>query len=311
MKPIRHTSTTRAHALPAPEALHPMVLWALMLATLLLMSIPRLAGAQDLLANARTQYQAAAYDEALTTLQQLAANKAALSATDARDVEEYRFLCLLALGRKDEARSAMGIVVKSDPLYTLDAAATPPRVVTAFTEVRRELLPQIATQLYAESKAAYDKKETADARAGFEQLMQMLADPDMQGKLADLGTLAKGFLDLSATAATPVAAAAPTAAPVEPVSKAAVVVPPVAVLQKVPPIPSNLIRMTQLKAGVLELMIDETGKVEDAKFISPIHPVYDGMVTSAAKGWKYQPATADGKPIKYRKTIRIAVQAPR
>ena len=160
------------------------------------MSIPRLAGAQDLLASARTQYQAAADDEALTTLQQLAANKSALSATDAREVEEYRFLCLLALGRKDEARAAMGVVVKSDPLYTLEAGATPPRVLNAFTEVRRELLPQIATQLYAESKASYDKKETADARAGFETLMTMLADPDMQGKLADLGTLAKGFLDL-------------------------------------------------------------------------------------------------------------------
>jgi len=311
MKPTRQMSTTRALALPAPASLHPMVLWALMLATLLLMSIPRLAGAQDLLASARTQYQAAAYDEALTTLQQLAANKASLSATDARDVEEYRFLCLLALGRKDEARTAMGIVVKSDPLYTLDAGSTPPRVVTAFTEVRRELLPQIATQLYAESKAAFDKKETADARAGFEQLMQMLADPDMQGKLSDLGTLAKGFLDLSATAGAPVAAApAPAAAPVDPVAKASVVVPPVAILQNVPPIPSSLLRMTQLKAGVLELMIDETGKVEAAKFLSPIHPVYDGMVTNAAKGWKYKPATADGKPIKYRKTIRIAVQAP-
>jgi hypothetical protein len=311
MKPIRHTSTTRALALPAPASLHPAVLWALMLATLLLMSIPRLAGAQDLLASARTQYQAAAYDEALSTLQQLAANKSTLSATDARDVEEYRFLCLLALGRKDEARMAMGVVVKSDPLYTLDSAATPPRVVTAFTEVRRELLPMIATQLYAESKAAYDKKQTADARAGFEQLMQMLADPDMQGKLADLGTLAKGFLDLSTSPAPAVAAAAPVAAPVNTVARAAVVVPPVAIIQKVPPIPSNLIRMTQLKAGVLELMIDETGKVEDAKFLSPIHPVYDGMVTSAAKGWKYQPAMADGKPIKYRKTIRIAVQMPR
>jgi hypothetical protein len=311
MKPNRQMSTTRALALPAAASLHPMVLWALMLATLLLMSIPRLAGAQDLLANARTQYQAAAYDEALTTLQQLASNKAALSATDARDLEEYRFLCLLALGRKDEARVAMGVVVKSDPLYTLDAGSTPPRVVTAFTEVRRELLPQIATQLYAESKAAYDKKATADARAGFEQLMTMLADPDMQGKLTDLGTLAKGFLDLSATAAAPAAAAAPVAAPVEAVAKAAVVVPPVAIQQNVPPIPSNLLRMTQLKGGVLELMIDETGKVEEAKFTSPIHPVYDGMVTSAAKGWKYKPATADGKPIKYRKTIRIAVQAPR
>jgi hypothetical protein len=311
MKPNRHLSTTRAQALPVPAALHPMVLWALMLATLLLMSIPRLAGAQDLLASARTQYQAAAYDEALSTLQQLAANKAALSATDARDLEEYRFLCLLALGRKDEARVAMGTVVKSDPLYTLDAGATPPRVVTAFTEVRRDLLPQIATTLYAESKALYDKKQTADARAGFEQLMTMLADPDMQGKLADLGTLAKGFLDLSASAAAPAPVAAPAAAPVQQVAKASVVVPPVAILQKVPPIPSNLLRMTQLKAGVLELMIDESGKVEEARFVSPIHPVYDGMVTSAARGWKYQPATADGKPIKYRKTIRIAVQAPK
>ena len=42
MKPTRQMSTTRALALPAPASLHPMVLWALMLATLLLMSIPRL-----------------------------------------------------------------------------------------------------------------------------------------------------------------------------------------------------------------------------------------------------------------------------
>jgi hypothetical protein len=316
MKPIHLTPRPRAHALPGTAPLHPLVLWALMLATLLLMSVPRLAGAQDLLANARTLYQSAAYDEALNTLQQLSSNKASLSATDARDLEEYRFLCLVALGRPQEARIAMGAVVKSDPLYTLDAGSTPPRVVNAFTEVRRELLPQLATQLYAESKAAWDRKEVQDARAGFEMLMTMLADPDMQGKLTDLGTLAKGFLELSAAsapAAAPAAAAsAPAAAAVDPaLSKAAVVVPPVAIVQKVPAIPANLIRMTQLKAGVLELMIDETGKVEEARFLSGIHPVYDGMVTSAAKGWKYQPATADGKPIKYRKTIRIAVQPPR
>ena len=312
MKPIRHMSTTRAQALPAPASLHPMVLWALMLATLLLMSIPRLAGAQDLLANARTQYQAAAYDEALTTLQQLSANKATLSATDARDVEEYRFLCLLALGRKDEARVGDGRRGEERPALHAgrrrDAAARrhrvhrgPPRAAAADRD-----------DSSTPSRRPPTTRRTRPARErASKQLMQMLADPDMQGKLADLGTLAKGFLDLSATAGKPAAAAAPVAAPVEPVAKAAVVVPPVAVLQKVPPIPSNLLRMTQLKAGVLELMIDETGKVEDAKFLSPIHPVYDGMVTSAAKGWKYQPATADGKPIKYRKTIRIAIQAPR
>lgn len=310
MKPIRPLlPRTRAQALPGTVSLHPMALWVLMLATLLLMSVPRLAGAQDLLANARTLYQSAAYDEALNTLTQLAAKKDALSPTDLREVEEYKFLCLLALGRKDEARVSMGIVVKSDPLYTLDAGATPPRVVTAFTEVRRELLPQIATQLYNESKAAYDKKETAEARAGFEQLMQMLADPDMQGKLTDLGTLAKGFLDLSAAPTPAPAPAAP--APVETPVKASVVKPPVAIIQKVPPIPSNLLRMTQLKAGILEVQIDEAGKVSAARFVSPIHPVYDGMVVNAAKGWKYEPATADGKAIAYKKTIRIAVQMPK
>ena len=315
MKPIHHVSRPRAHALPGTALLHPLVLWALMLATLLLLSVPRLAGAQDLLSNARTLYQSAAYDEALNTLQQLSSNKASLSATDARELEEYRFLCLVALGRPQEARIAMGAVVKSDPLYTLDAASTPPRVVNAFTEVRRELLPQLATQLYAESKAAWDRKEVPDARAGFEMLMTMLADADMQGKLSDLGTLAKGFLELSSVAApapAPTAAAAPASTAAVPVaSKIVVTTPPVAIIQKVPPIPSNLMRMTQLKAGVLELTIDETGKVEDARFISPIHPVYDGMVTSAAKGWKYQPAMADGKPVRFTKTIRIAVQPPR
>ena len=229
MKLTHHSSRPRAIALPAAQAsLNPLVLWALMLATLLLISVPRLAGAQDLLANARTLYQSAAYDEALNTLQQLSANKATLSATDARDVEEYKFLCLLALGRPQEARVSMAVVVKSDPLYTLDSGSTPPRVLNAFTEVRRELLPQIATSLYAESKAAYDRKEAADAKAGFEMLMQMLADPDMQGKLTDLGTLAKGFMDLSA-AASPAPAPAPAAAPVEPAAaKASVIVPPVA-----------------------------------------------------------------------------------
>src|SRR5690349_5750783 len=107
MKPSSHMPRSRAVAIHGTVSVHPTVLWALMLATLLLMSIPRLAGAQDLLANARTLYQSAAYDEALNTLQQLSSNKAALSPTDIREIEEYRFLCLVALGRPQEARVAM------------------------------------------------------------------------------------------------------------------------------------------------------------------------------------------------------------
>ena len=41
-------------------------------------------------------------------------------------------------------------------------------------------------------------------------------------------------------------------------------------------------------------LIDETGKVQSAKVIASIHPVYDAMVMSSAKSWRYDPATADG-----------------
>jgi hypothetical protein len=36
---------------------------------------------------------------------------------------------------------------------------------------------------------------------------------------------------------------------------------------------------------------------------------YDAMVLSAAKKWQYQPATLDGKPVKYVKKLTISVSS--
>jgi hypothetical protein len=38
-----------------------------------------------------------------------------------------------------------------------------------------------------------------------------------------------------------------------------------------------------------------------------IDPQYDPMVVAAAKKWLYQPATVDGKPVKYIKRLTISV----
>jgi hypothetical protein len=52
--------------------------------------------------------------------------------------------------------------------------------------------------------------------------------------------------------------------------------------------------------------------VQTAKVIASIHPVYDAMVMAAAKTWRYDPATADGVPVKYRKRIKITIgESPR
>jgi Gram-negative bacterial TonB protein C-terminal len=310
-------SESRAQTAAPPVTLSPVMVWLLITLTLALMSVPRLHG-QDLLADARSLYQSAAYDEALSTLQRLSSARATLSATDIRELEEYRFLCLSALGRTQEARLSMAAVVASDPLYRLEASATSPRILTAFQEVRRELLPALTSTIYAEAKTAYDRRDYAAAQDGFESVLALQADPDMQGRHADLATLARGFLDLSVAALK--AVAAPTPSPVVTMPAPIVDAPslarpadiklPVTVRQNVPPVPPSVMRMGVLRPGMLEILIDETGKVEGARFITPIHPVYDQMVLNAARAWRYQPATADGTPIKFKKTLRVAVQAP-
>ena len=59
--------------------------------------------------------------------------------------------------------------------------------------------------------------------------------------------------------------------------------------------------------GLLEIVIDEQGRVVNAAIRSPLHPVYDSQLLVAARDWKYRPATVDGRPVKFRKTIQVAV----
>ena len=56
-------------------------------------------------------------------------------------------------------------------------------------------------------------------------------------------------------------------------------------------------------------IIDEFGAVESAVMKSSVTPRYDVSVVNAAKGWKYQPATLNGTPVRFRKTINISVKA--
>ena len=59
--------------------------------------------------------------------------------------------------------------------------------------------------------------------------------------------------------------------------------------------------------GLLEVVIDEKGRVAGLSLRLSVHPVYDTMVLSTAREWKYEPATVNGHPVKYRKMIQISV----
>jgi hypothetical protein len=273
--------------------------------------------AQETLSSARDLYASADYERALAALNRIRSN--GVNADDVPAVEQYRALCLLALGRSHEAEDAIAAIVSAAPSYSPPGSEVSPRVRSAFSEVRRKVLPTIIQQKYAEAKAAYDRKAYAAASDGFAQVLKALADPDVaplatQPPLSDLRTLSQGFADLSLTA---VAAMAPPPAPVAPPAPAgpppiriytvtdANVVPPAILRQALPPYYRKPV--TEI-TGVLEVVINEAGHVEVASMRTPIDPVYDKTTINATRNWRYQPATRNGTPVKFRKLVQVKIQ---
>ena len=283
------------------------------------------AAQQNPLVSARDLYASARYDEALALLNGL---RPPSSGSDLKSVEQYRSLCLLALGRGTEAEAAIAAVVTADPSYQPSEAEASPRVRAAFTEVRQRLLPEIARARYTDAKAVFDRKEYQQAQEQFRGLLGLLDDPEMGGRLADLRVLVTGFIDLSTAAAAPPPApkaeepppaapaaapsAAPAPAPAHPsplrifTGDDANVKAPVIVKQEVPRVPTSVTAQARNR-GLLEVVVDEQGRVASVTVRVSVHPVYDALLMTAARDWKYQPATVNGKPVKFRKMIQISV----
>ena len=289
---------------------------AALVAVLLLTSV-RAAHAQASLSAARELYTAAAYDEALSALNALAAHGETI--TDSGTVALYRALCLYALGRNPEGDRAVEALVAAHPFYQAPMDELSPRMRTTVKETRRRMLPAFLQQKYSEAKAAYEQKDFNTAVEGFTKVIDGLADPDIataatQSPLADLGTLASGFRDLATkammTVATPratVVLPAPVAAASAPRTYSATdidVAPPVAIRQNIPGYTRPVL---QKRTGAVELLIDERGAVESAVMVSSLDPAYDRAVITATKNWQYEPAKADGKPVKYHKRVQITL----
>ena len=166
------------------------------------------------IAAARDLYASARYDEALALLNGLRPAEPTVG-TDTKSIEQYRSLCLLALGRGNEAEAAIAAVIAADPFYHPSETEASPRVRAAFAEVRQRQLPDIARARYTEAKQAFDRKEFQVAERQFRDLLRLIDDPDVGSKIGDMRVLVTGFYDLSAAAAAPPAAPPPRpAAPV-------------------------------------------------------------------------------------------------
>ena len=272
------------------------------------------AAAQDTLDPVRDLYASAEYERALTALGSL---RSSTDSSGLVEMDRYRALCLIALGRSTEADQVIETIVISDPLYQLAATDASPRVRAAFTAVRRRVLPTVVRSLYADSKAAFDRKAFPEAVEGLEKTLRVIDDLDAGNHdLDDLRVLASGFLDLSRAlltpAPSPVAPAAatvsvvkePELAPAAPLSFSNVV----AKRQDLPPLPFSLAKTHGEYRGAISVDIDEHGDVVGVRLVQSIHVLYDPELLKAARDWKYEPARIDGRPMAVSKRVEIVLR---
>jgi protein TonB len=252
--------------------------------------------AQDI-ERVRALYVAAAYEEAL------AAIPSATPAAVKLEVEQYRALCLLALGREDEAATTVEGIVRDHPTYLPSERDTSPRLQSIFAAARLKLLPDLARQAYSDGKTAFEAKDGEAARTAFQRaisIVESLPESD-RGPLGDLALLAAGFLDLAASRAVPEAVPEKPAAPA-PLPYVA----PVAIDEQMPPWnPPDSASMRTEYLGLLRVSIGEDGRVLSAEVVKSSHPSYDVVVARAARDWRYKPATRGGQPVASQKDIQI------
>ena len=297
---------------------------------------PASVAANDVTAEARQLYVDAFYERALSALDE-AQTRTDLTDADEQAIRRYRTLCLIALDRSDEAVKVVDEMIRADPMTRPDTV-DPPRLRYLISDARVRLLPDVVRERYARGRAAFERKEFAEATAAFGSVMQLLEDTGVglrkDPALADLGLLTEGFLDLlkahtqpaapqppavASTSVQPPAVAstsvqpavvsstslpeAPDAAPVD-------IVPPVVLDQRVPPWPNSLRKwLTKQQEGAVEVLVGADGAVQSATMVTPIHVAYDRLLLAAARNWKYRPALRNGAPVPYVRLVRIVISA--
>lgn len=261
------------------------------------------------LAAARGLYATAAYEDALDQLNRI-------RSTDAlRDqVDTYKALCLLALGRTRDSEKMIEQILARNPQYVPNESEVSPRLMVVYRSVRSRLVPGAARSMYAAARANFDDKKYEMAAAQLRELIALLNTDDGDPMMADLRLLAEDFLRLAETGGAP---PIDTRTPLLSISRVAVtkgpvysildrnVVAPVEVSRPQPILDAPRGTPPGLYQGLVEVVIDEAGRVESATIRRSISAAFDAELLASTEKWRFQPATRGGQPVKYRRSYEV------
>jgi len=84
------------------------------------------------------------------------------------------------------------------------------------------------------------------------------------------------------------------------------VAPPSLLRSRLPSDPPLGVRSDSLPE--VEIVVSPTGAVESVKLVTQQAGIGPSMMLSAIKAWRFQPATRDGEPVRYRLRMRLTNQ---
>lgn len=198
---------------------------------------------------------------------------------------------LLASGRSEEAQLVFDSIILANPLYQLDAARSTPEARAALEASRRVMLPALARRDYMDARASLDAGDYDRALSEAGRIETMLATYDGGASVAGLRSVVEQLL---------ARAAAVKAREEERVYTDGDegVIPPAPLSRQLPAAPPP--GVTSDAVGTLEMLISQAGEVEAVKLHTPLNRYHERMIVSAAKAWRYTPASKDGKPVRFR-----------
>ncbi|MQA28860.1 MAG: TonB family protein [Luteitalea sp.] len=87
------------------------------------------------------------------------------------------------------------------------------------------------------------------------------------------------------------------------------VTPPVPIDQRLPQWAAPSSQRNESFSGLIEVVIDETGKVTSAAVTESVNVQYDRLLLQAARLWEYRPAQREGRPVKFRRVVSVVLAA--
>jgi len=191
----------------------------------------------------------------------------------------------------ESARMAFDARVLTDPLYQLDSTQATPQAVAALRESKRLLLPGIAKREYLRGQTEFQAGEYTAAIRTLERAVRLMGDSDFGPVPLELRERVQQLLTEVRAARTLEDNRVYTMADLT-------VIPPIEQGRQLPE--STPAGIPAAKIGQLEMVIGRNGLVEIVKLHTPLNRYHERMIVSAAKAWRYLPATKNGEPVRFR-----------